>query len=160
MAGTKKTKKSSRPPGVKAAPVPKVTAIGPKKEKLPIERVALTKTFKIHSALPPAGLGTVKGYITVGLYEDGRVGEVFIKLDQQGSMVSGMADAWSIAVSNLLQRRVPLSYIVEKFRGMRFEPAGQTNDPDIHFCSSPMDFVARWLEHRFLKAEHVESKRA
>lgn len=110
--------------------------------RLPDERDAVTHRFVIG--------GEHKGYITVGFYPDGRPGEIFVKMAQQGSQVSGFADAFAISVSMLLQLGLPLKTVCDKFRSMRFEPSGLTDNPDIRFALSPIDYVVRWLELRFL----------
>lgn len=116
------------------------------RRRLPAERKAVTHAFAIHTAD-----GRHKGYVTVGLYDDGTVGEVFLKLDQQGSQVSGFCDAWSIAVSMLLQTGTSLEVVCRKFRSMRFEPSGRTETPGIRVADSPVDYAARYLEHRFVR---------
>lgn len=113
------------------------------RRKLPETRDSLTRKFKI---------GEHKGYITVGFYEDGKLGEIFVKMDRQGSQVSGFIDAWAIAVSMLLQSGTPIETICAKFKSMSFEPSGLTGDPEIPFAKSPIDFVSRWLEVRFTHA--------
>lgn len=118
------------------------------RERLPDEREGLTQRFMI---------GDVKGYVTVSFYEDGRVGEIFTKMAKQGSVVSGFLDAWAVSVSMLLQTGTPLEKIVEKFRGTRFEPAGMTDDPNIRIVTSPLDYIARWLERRFIKTSLDDS---
>lgn len=92
----------------------------------------------------------VKGYLTVGLYEDGSVGEIFVKMDKQGSQISGFVDCWAIAVSMLLQSGTSLESIVAKFRNVSFEPAGLTGNREIPFARSPVDYIASFLEKRFL----------
>ena len=119
---------------------------GPQRRRLPTERQGVTHAFAIHT--PD---GRHKGYVTVGLYDDGTVGEVFLKLDQQGSQVSGFCDAWSIAVSMLLQTGTSLEVVCRKFRSMRFEPSGRTETPGIRVADSPVDYAARYLEHRFVR---------
>lgn len=121
-----------------------------KREKLPKERAGVTHRFLIG--------GQHKGYITIGLYEDGRVGEIFVKMDRQGSQVSGFVDAWSIAVSMLLQMGMPLKQICEKFRGSRFEPEGFTDNPDIQIAQSPIDYIVRWLEGKYVDNELTKDK--
>lgn len=118
----------------------------PQRRRLPAERRAVTHAFAIHTSE-----GRHKGYVTVGLYDDGTVGEVFLKLDQQGSQVSGFCDAWSIAVSMLLQTGTSLEVVCRKFRSMRFEPSGRTETPGIRVADSPVDYAARYLEHRFVR---------
>lgn len=110
--------------------------------RLPDERDAITHRFLIG--------GKHKGYITVGFYPDGKPGEIFVKMAQQGSQVSGFADAFAISVSMLLQSGIPLETICNKFRSMRFKPSGLTDNRDIPFALSPIDYVVRWLEHRIL----------
>ena len=112
-----------------------------KRRKLSPEREGTTAKFHI---------GDTKGYITANLFEDGTVGEIFLKIDKQGSTVSGLCDAWAIAVSIMLQTGVPLAYICQKYRGQQFEPAGLTGNPQIPIAKSPVDYVSRWLENRFL----------
>jgi ribonucleoside-diphosphate reductase alpha chain len=118
------------------------------RRRLPAERDGVTHKFKI---------GDSKGYVTVGFFEDGSVGEVFVKMDRQGGTVSGFADAWAITVSMLLQTGTPLQDICEKFRGMSFEPAGVTDNPEIRLARSPVDYLARWLASRFLGQEQEET---
>ena len=114
------------------------------RERLPAERRGITHKFVIHAKEDH------KGYVTVGLYPDGRLGEIFVKMDKQGSDVSGFIDAWAIAVSLLLQTGTPLQVIVDKFKNMRFEPAGMTDTHAIRFAESPVSYICRWLEKRFL----------
>jgi len=97
--------------------------------------------------------GDLKGYITTGHYPDGGVGEVFLKMDRQGGAISGFCDAWSIAVSLLLQVGVSLEAICEKFRGSRFSPDGRTDTPGIRYTTSPIDYAVRYLHRR-----HVEGR--
>jgi len=112
-----------------------------KRERLPPERNAITRKFQ---------LGKIKGYLTTGEYEDGRLGEIFLKIDKQGSLISGFADAWAISVSMMLQNGIPLRYIVDKFKGMRFPPEGMTGNSDMPIASSAIDYVVRWLEQRYI----------
>lgn len=88
----------------------------------------------------------VKLYFTANFFDDGSVGEVFIKADQQGATLSGALDAVSILLSMLLQYGAPLSAVIAKLRGMRFPPEGFTRARDIPTCTSPLDLLARWLE--------------
>jgi ribonucleoside-diphosphate reductase alpha chain len=117
----------------------------PVRHRLDKEREALTHRFVIKSID-----ASVKGYITVGLYEDGDVGEIFIKINKQGSMVSGFADAWAVAISMLLQCGVPLEEVVHKFKGLRFDPGGFTDNAQVRITTSVVDYVCRYLESRFL----------
>lgn len=110
------------------------------RRKLPVERVGTTHKFRI---------GSEKGYLTVNQFDDGTPGEIFLRMDKQGSTVSGFCDAWSIAVSIMLQMGVPLDYIVSKYKGARFEPEGMTENKDIRIATSPVDYAVRWLEQRY-----------
>ena len=91
-----------------------------------------------------------EGYLTAGTYEDGRLGEVFLKFGKQGSTLAGVMDAFSIVTSVALQYGVPLETFVEKFTNMRFEPAGMTDDPDVRMAQSLMDYVFRRLALDYL----------
>ena len=104
---------------------------------LPDERRALTHHFSI------AGQ---EGYLTVGVYEDGLPGEIFITMAKQGSTISGLMDAFATVVSLALQHGVPLSVLCEKLSHMRFEPSGWSGNPKIGYAKSLMDYIARWLE--------------
>lgn len=130
-----------------AAAPPKPRRLPAERERLGGERRGTTHKFTIRAAA-----GTTKGYLTVGMYPDGRPGELFLKLDRAGDAIHGFADAWAIAVSVLLQTGTPLEVICAKFRGMRFEPAGLTDNPDIRVALSPLDYVARWLALKFIPA--------
>src|SRR5262249_23935278 len=96
------------------------------------------------------------GYATVGEFEDGRPGEVFLKVAKQGSTLSGIMDAFAISASLGLQYGVPLRAFVEKFTYMRFEPAGMTDDPDIRFATSLVDYIFRRLAVEYLDYEERE----
>ena len=116
----------------------------PLRRKLPSERQALTHRFEV---------GGHEGYITVGLYEDGTPGEIFVKMAKEGSTVSGLTDSFAIAVSFALQYGVPLDFLVNKFAHMRFEPQGFTRNPEIPIAKSIVDYIFRWLGSRFLSVE-------
>jgi len=94
-----------------------------------------------------------EGYITVGLYEDGTPGEIFITMAKEGSTVSGLMDSFATATSIALQHGVPLKLMCEKFAHSRFEPSGWTSNPDIGFAKSIMDYIFRWLHLRFLTGQ-------
>jgi ribonucleoside-diphosphate reductase alpha chain len=95
--------------------------------------------------------------MTAGSYEDGQLGEVFLKLGKQGSTLAGVMDAFSIAISIALQYGVPLEAFVNKFVNMRFEPAGMTDDPDIRISQSMMDYIFRRLALDYLSFEQREA---
>ncbi len=108
----------------------------PTRERLPKRRSSQTTSFAV---------GGAEGYLTAGTYDDGRLGEIFLKFGKQGSTLAGVMDAFSIAISVALQYGVPLETYVEKFTNMRFEPAGMTDDPDVRMAQSLMDYVFRRL---------------
>ncbi len=107
---------------------------------LPATRESLTHKFMVDNH---------EGYLTVGLYEDGSPGEIFIKISKEGSAISGMCQAFCRAFSIALQYGLSVEDAVARFKGMRFEPMGQTNNPDIPEASSIVDYVARYLELEF-----------
>ena len=113
----------------------------PVRRRLPDEREAITHKFDI------AGH---EGYITVGLYEDGTPGEIFLVMAKEGSTISGFADAFAQAVSYALQFGVPLQVLVDKFSHVRFEPSGITKNPDVRFAKSIVDYIFRWMATKFL----------
>lgn len=124
----------------------------PTRNRLPVERNSINHKFCI-------GSEQTKGYVIIGMYEDGRPGEIFVKMDKQGSEVSGLIDAWAISMSMLLQLGVPLEQLCSKFRGMAFNPAGVTDNPDIRFAKSPVDYVMRWMEGKFVDTELFEDEK-
>ena len=94
-----------------------------------------------------------KGYITVGLFENGQPGEIFLVMAKEGSTISGFADAFAQAISYALQYGVPLQVLVDKFSHVRFEPSGMTRNPEIRFAKSIVDYIFRWLASKFLSPE-------
>jgi ribonucleoside-diphosphate reductase alpha chain len=108
----------------------------PVRKRLPKKRTSVTTSFSVAGA---------EGYMTAGMYEDGSLGEVFLKLGKQGSTLAGVMDAFSIGISIALQHGVPLETYISKFTNMRFEPAGMTDDPDIRIAQSVMDYIFRRL---------------
>lgn len=121
-----------------AAPAP-----SPVRRKLPRECPSLRHKFDI---------GAHEGYIHVGVYEDGTPGEIFIKMAKEGSTVSGLMDAWGIQTSMSLQYGVPIEQIVDKFKYTSFEPSGWSSEPGIGHARSILDYVARWLEMRYVNS--------
>jgi len=95
----------------------------------------------------------LQGYISTGEYDDGRLGEVFLRVSKQGSTLAGIVDAWSIAISLGLQHGVPLKSFVDKYAGMRFEPQGMTNDADVRIANSLVDYIFRRLAIDYLEAD-------
>ena len=116
----------------------------PVRRRLPDERHAITHKFDI------AGH---EGYITVGLFEDGSPGEIFLVMAKEGSTISGFADAFAQAISYSLQYGVPLQVLVDKFSHVRFEPAGMTKNPDVRIAKSIVDYIFRWMASKFLSVE-------
>ena len=90
-----------------------------------------------------------EGYLTIGLFEDDRPGEIFIKMSKEGSTLSGLIQGFCRAFSLCLQHGLGVNEACERFRGMRFEPMGPTSNAEIPECSSILDYVARYLQHRF-----------
>ena len=129
-----------------AAAVDAVAAAGavPSRRRLPDERQAITHKFDI------AGH---EGYITVGLFEDGVPGEIFLVMAKEGSTISGFADAFAQAVSYALQYGVPLQVLVDKFSHVRFEPSGRTRNRDVAIAKSIVDYIFRWMATKFLSPE-------
>ena len=113
----------------------------PVRRKLPDERQSLTHKFSI---------GGHEGYITVGLYEDGTPGEVFISMAKEGSTISGLMDTLATSISYGLQYGVPLKFFVDKFSHVRFEPSGWTGNQQVPYAKSIIDYIFRWLGARFL----------
>src|SRR5437899_2424981 len=117
------------------------------REKMPVERNSVTHKFSV---------GGHEGYITVGMYEDGRPGEVFMKMSKEGSTLSGMVDGLALTISLGLQYGVPLKVLVDRLMNTRFEPSGITANPNIRFVSSVLDYIARWLGGRFISSDYLK----
>ena len=116
----------------------------PQRRRLADERRATTHHFSV---------GGQEGYVTVGLYEDGQPGELFIKMAKEGSTVSGLMDSFATVVSLALQYGVPLRVLCDKLSHTRFEPSGWTGNSQIGYAKSIMDYLFRWLNLRFLEGE-------
>jgi ribonucleoside-diphosphate reductase alpha chain len=136
---TKKDEKSDATPAS-----PQVVVERLARRRLPDERRAITHKFSI------AGH---EGYLTVGMYEDGQPGELFITMAKEGSTVSGLMDSFATAISLALQYGVPLRVLADKFSHTRFEPAGFTNNPDLPIAKSITDYIFRWLALKFIPQE-------
>ena len=124
------------------------TVYKPLRRRLPDERAAFTHKF---------GVGGHEGYLTVGLYEDGTPGEIFLKMAKEGSTISGLMDSFATAVSVALQYGVPLKDLVNKFSHIRFEPAGFTGNPEIPMAKSLVDYVFRYLGSKFLSSDEKDA---
>jgi ribonucleoside-diphosphate reductase alpha chain len=126
------------------------STLRPRRERLPETRPAITHKFEIADQ---------DGYIVVGLYDDGRPGEVFLKIGKEGSTLGGLLDCVGILTSVALQYGVPLETLVDKFSFVRFEPSGWTSNPDVQNAHSIVDYVFRWLGARFLgSSKEAEAK--
>jgi ribonucleoside-diphosphate reductase alpha chain len=123
----------------------------PVRRRLPDERQSITHKFSV------AGHD---GYLTVGMYDDGTPGEIFVRMAKQGSVVSGLMDTVATAISVALQYGVPLKVLVDKFSHSRFEPSGFTNNPQIPIAKSIVDYIFRWLGLKFIKSEEVPQAEA
>ncbi len=121
-----------------------ITVKEPVREKLPRNRTSRTFEFRVADC---------KGFVTVGEYADGRPGEIFIRISKMGSTLAGIMDAFAISVSYGLQYGVPLRAYIETLANYRFEPAGMTDDPDIRFASSLVDYIFRRLAIDYLSKE-------
>jgi ribonucleoside-diphosphate reductase alpha chain len=138
--GSKRTQPlSTARPGAEAKPA---------RRRLPDEREAITHKFSI------AGH---EGYLTVGKYEDGSPGELFVVMSKEGSVVSGLLDGFATAVSLALQYGVPLKVLIDKFSHSRYEPSGFTTNPRIRIAKSITDYIFRWLALKFLPADEVQA---
>src|SRR5207253_10414562 len=116
----------------------------PVRQKLPKKRASKTFSFRVADC---------HGYVTVGEFEDGRPGELFLRVAKQGSTLAGILDAFGISVSPGLQYGVPLRAFVDMFTNMRFEPAGITDDPEIRFAHSLVDYIFRRMAVEYLSYE-------
>jgi ribonucleoside-diphosphate reductase alpha chain len=136
-------KKASQPAAEAAPSEPK-----PVRRHLPDERRSLTHKFDIQGH---------EGYVTVGLYDDGTPGEIFVTMAKEGSTISGLMDAFAVQTSMALQYGVPLRKMVNKFSHVRFEPSGFTKNPEIPIAKSLIDYIFRWLASRFLDSEDQDA---
>jgi ribonucleoside-diphosphate reductase alpha chain len=123
----------------------------PVRRKLPDERQSITHKFSI---------GGHEGYITVGMFDDGTPGEIFVTMAKEGSTISGLMDSFATSISYCLQYGVPLKFLVDKFGHVRFEPSGWTGNPAIPYAKSIPDYIFRWLAAKFLGAEYATPNEA
>ncbi|MFL6195748.1 MAG: vitamin B12-dependent ribonucleotide reductase [Thermoanaerobaculia bacterium] len=135
------TKKDKMEEAVAVVPLQERRAV---RRKLSDERQSITHKFSVNGH---------EGYITVGLYEDGTPGEIFLVMAKQGSTISGLMDSFATAISIALQYGVPLHTLVDKFSHTRFEPSGFTKNPEIPIAKSITDYIFRWLASKFLSRE-------
>jgi len=148
-AGGKKEEKKAGPAATMAnlEPTQRELFARAVREKMPVERASVTHKFSV---------GGHEGYITVGMYEDNRPGEIFIKMSKEGSTLSGIMDGLALTISLGLQYGVPLKVFVDKLLNTRFEPSGITANPNIRFVSSVLDYIARWLGGRFISSDYLK----
>lgn len=116
------------------------------RKKLPNERRSITHKFNV---------GGHEGYLTVGMYDDGEPGEIFIKMAKEGSTLSGIMDGFALSVSIALQYGVPLRALIDKFVNARFEPSGYTGNKEIPYAKSIIDYIGRWLGGKFISRDYV-----
>jgi ribonucleoside-diphosphate reductase alpha chain len=126
---------------------PPVPLAAPQRRRLPDDRTEIGRKFRV---------GDYEGYIHVGLYEDGTAGDIFVDIAKEGTTLAGLMNSFMISVSLGLQYGVPLEVYVSKFAHMRFEPSGNTNDPDIRVAKSIVDYIFRWMGKKFLNADQQE----
>ena len=153
-------KEEVKPPAAEAVAVKTAQAVvpageqqelfkdGARRRKLKNERSSITHKFSI---------GGHEGYLTVGKYDDGTPGEIFIKMAKEGSTLSGIMDAFALSVSIALQYGVPLRAIVDKFVNSRFEPSGYTGNPEIRYAKSIVDYLGRWLGGKFISRDYLDA---
>ncbi|HEV2289311.1 MAG TPA: vitamin B12-dependent ribonucleotide reductase [Candidatus Acidoferrales bacterium] len=116
------------------------------RKKLPNERRSITHKFNV---------GGHEGYLTVGMYDDGTPGEIFIKMAKEGSTLSGIMDGFALSVSIALQYGVPLRALIDKFVNARFEPSGFTGNRQIPYAKSIIDYIGRWLGGKFISSDYL-----
>jgi ribonucleoside-diphosphate reductase alpha chain len=122
------------------------------KEKIERKRLPMVRQSETHKF----SVAGHEGYLIYGMFDDGSLGEIFIKMSKQGSTLAGLLDAFAISVSIALQYGVPLKDLVSKFIYMKFEPMGITNNNDIKIANSIIDYIFRYLAYRFLSSEELK----
>jgi ribonucleoside-diphosphate reductase alpha chain len=145
--GAKEDKKAEPAAATGAEPMQRELFARAVREKMPYERASVTHKFSVSGH---------EGYITAGMYADGRPGEIFIKMSKEGSTLSGVMDGLALTISLGLQYGVPLKVYVDKLVNTRFEPSGITANPNIRFVSSVLDYIARWLGGRFISPDYLK----
>ena len=145
-AGQGKKKEDEDKAAAAPAPQQKELFTGASRRKLRETRNSTTHKFSV---------GGHEGYITVGMYDDGGPGEIFIKMAKEGSTLSGFMDGFAMAVSIGLQYGVPLKTLVDKFINTRFEPSGYTPNPEIRYAKSVLDYIGRWLGGKFISRDYL-----
>lgn len=143
---TKKTEIKKEPKDEKLKVIEKIVEV-PLRAKMEETRDSKTHKFDIQGFV---------GYLTVGLYSDGRPGELFIRTSKGGSTMDGLMDSFAKAISFALQHGVPLETLVDKFRDTRFDPSGWTVNKDVPVCSSVIDYIFKWLDKNFLQKDNPD----
>jgi len=144
--GSKRTQPLSTSAGEKSAQPQVIVESRPVRRHLPVERHSITHKF---------GVAGHEGYLTIGMYEDGTPGEIFIVMAKEGSTLSGVMDSFATTCSMALQYGVPLKVLVDKFSHTRFEPSGFTSNPQVPYAKSIMDYIFRYLASKFLPREEA-----
>ena len=130
----------------------------PRRRRSSTGRCAASCPTSAQSITHKFSIGGHEGYITVGLYEDGTPGEIFITMAKEGSTISGLMDGFATAISFTLQYGVPLKFLVDKFSHVRFEPSGWTGNQQVPYAKSIMDYIFRWLGAKFLGPEYAHHR--
>ncbi len=146
--GSKRTQPLSTSATDKKADPQVIVESRPVRRHLPVERHSITHKFSV------AGH---EGYLTIGMYEDGTPGEIFIVMAKEGSTLSGVMDSFATTCSMALQYGVPLKVLVDKFSHTRFEPSGFTSNPQVPYAKSIMDYIFRYLASKFLPADEARA---
>ena len=141
-------KKDEGRDGIKAAAAEVQTIYKPMRRRLPDERASITHKFNV---------GGHEGYLTIGMYEDGTPGEIFLRMAKEGSTISGLMDSFATAISLALQYGVPLKDLVNKFSHLRFEPAGFTGNRDIPMAKSLVDYIFRYMATKFMSQDEKDA---
>ena len=121
------------------------------RKHLLVTRKSITHKLTIHSQN-----GKVRIYFTIGLFEDGQPGELFVKIDKNGEALDGSLKSWALAISILLQSKWSVEDLFKKFTFIRHEPSGMTENQDIPMCSSPEDYIMKFLKKEFCKIERKD----
>jgi ribonucleoside-diphosphate reductase alpha chain len=148
LSSSSDAKKEEKAASDALAALTSVAPAGAVRRRLPDERQSITHKFDIQGH---------EGYITVGLYDDGEPGEIFLTMAKEGSTISGLMDAFATQTSLALQYGVPLRAMVNKFSHMRFEPSGFTKNQEIPIAKSLVDYIFRWLASKFLDLDEQEA---
>jgi ribonucleoside-diphosphate reductase alpha chain len=148
LSSSSDAKKEEKAAADALAALAAVAPAGAVRRRLPDERASITHKFDIQGH---------EGYITVGLYDDGQPGEIFLTMAKEGSTISGLMDAFATQTSLALQYGVPLRAMVNKFSHMRFEPSGFTRNQEIPIAKSLVDYLFRWLASKFLDLDEQEA---